>query len=280
MKNRTIYFKIITFIFILFISFDQSSADDVIINAEVVDIKEKGNLIIASGSVSITDGKNITIEGKEAKYNKLNQSIQIEGNVIFLDRNKNYKVSSKKIIFDRKNNIISSFENTEASLLDKSNINTILKITGKKSSFDKNKEILEINENVVLKDFINNYEIFSEKIIFSRTKQLIRSLGKTKINYEGDYFILTKDIFFNRNKNILYTKKPTTITDNLNNRFELSNLNLNLEEKIFKAKNIKLSDIENNSLELINGYVNLNSNELIGSDFTLNFNKNNIFLVY
>ena len=160
MKNRTIYFKIITFIFILFISFDQSSADDVIINAEVVDIKEKGNLIIASGSVSITDGKNITIEGKEAKYNKLNQSIQIEGNVIFLDRNKNYKVSSKKIIFDRKNNIISSFENTEASLLDKSNINTILKITGKKSSFDKNKEILEINENVVLKDFINNYEIF------------------------------------------------------------------------------------------------------------------------
>ena len=274
MKNRTIYFKIITFIFILFISFDQSSADDVIINAEVVDIKEKGNLIIASGSVSITDGKNITIEGKEAKYNKLNQSIQIEGNVIFLDRNKNYKVSSKKIIFDRKNNIISSFENTEASLLDKSNINTILKITGKKSSFDKNKEILEINENVVLKDFINNYEIFSEKIIFSRTKQLIRSLGKTKINYEGDYFILTKDIFFNRNKNILYTKKPTTITDNLNNRFELSNLNLNLEEKIFKAKNIKLSDIENNSLELINGYVNLNSNELIGSDFTLNFNKN------
>ena len=169
MKNRTIYFKIITFIFILFISFDQSSADDVIINAEVVDIKEKGNLIIASGSVSITDGKNITIEGKEAKYNKLNQSIQIEGNVIFLDRNKNYKVSSKKIIFDRKNNIISSFENTEASLLDKSNINTILKITGKKSSFDKNKEILEINENVVLKDFINNYEIFSEKIIFSFT---------------------------------------------------------------------------------------------------------------
>ena len=159
MKNRTIYFKIITFIFILFISFDQSSADDVIINAEVVDIKEKGNLIIASGSVSITDGKNITIEGKEAKYNKLNQSIQIEGNVIFLDRNKNYKVSSKKIIFDRKNNIISSFENTEASLLDKSNINTILKITGKKSSFDKNKEILEINQNVVLKDFINNYEI-------------------------------------------------------------------------------------------------------------------------
>ena len=71
MKNRTINFKIITFIFILFVSFNQSLADDVIINAEVVDIKEKGNLITASGSVSITDGKNITIEGREAKYNKL-----------------------------------------------------------------------------------------------------------------------------------------------------------------------------------------------------------------
>ena len=85
MKNRTIYFKIITFIFILFLSYKQSLADDVVINAEVVDIKEKGNLIIATGSVNITDGKNISIEGKEAKYDKLNQSIQIEGNVIFLE---------------------------------------------------------------------------------------------------------------------------------------------------------------------------------------------------
>ena len=274
MKNRTIYFKIITFIFILFLSYKQSLADDVVINAEVVDIKEKGNLIIATGSVNITDGKNISIEGKEAKYDKLNQSIQIEGNVIFLDKNKNYKVSSKKIIFDRENNIIYSFENTEASLLDASNINAILKITGKNSSFDKNKEILEINENIVLKDFINNYEIFSEKVIFSAEEQLIRSLGKTKINYEEDYLILTKDIFFNRNKNVFYTKEPTIITDNLKNRFELSSLNLNLEKKIFKSKNIKLSDVENNSLKLINGYVDLNSNELIGSDFILNLNKN------
>ena len=75
MKNRTIYFKTIIFIFILFISFNNSLADDVVINAEVVDIKEKGNLITASGSVIINDGKNITIEGKEAKYNKLNVAV-------------------------------------------------------------------------------------------------------------------------------------------------------------------------------------------------------------
>ncbi len=120
MKNRNINFKIITLIFILFISINHSLADDVIINAEVVDITEKGNLITASGTVSITDGKNITIEGKEARYNKLDQSIQIEGNVIFFDKNNNYKVSSKKIIYDRENNIISSFDSTETSLLDKS----------------------------------------------------------------------------------------------------------------------------------------------------------------
>ena len=32
-------------------------------------------------------------------------------------------------------------------------------------------------------------------------------------------------------------------------------------------------DKDNNQLELNNGYVDLNSNELIGSDFNLNFNK-------
>ena len=66
----------------------------------------------------------------------------------------------------------------------------------------------------------------------------------------------------------------TEIIDIENNKFELSNFEFNLENKIFKEKEIKVSDKDNNILEFENGLINLKSNELIGSDFNFNFNKN------
>ena len=72
MKNK----KIISLLLVLFFSFvlnvyNKSSANDILIDAETVDIKEKGNLILASGDVNITEGTNIKIKGNNAKYNKL-----------------------------------------------------------------------------------------------------------------------------------------------------------------------------------------------------------------
>ena len=51
------------------------------------------------------------------------------------------------------------------------------------------------------------------------------------------------------------------------------NFSFNLNEKIFKAQKIKLTDSENNFLNLNNGFVDLKTNELVGSDFNLIFNK-------
>ena len=77
-----------------------------------------------------------------------------------------------------------------------------------------------------------------------------------------------------KNKNVLYTKKKTLITDNFQNSFQLSGLFFDIENKIFKAKKIELSDKENNSLFVENGFVNIKTNELVGSDFNLELNKN------
>ena len=45
-------------------------------------------------------------------------------------------------------------------------------------------------------------------------------------------------------------------------------------EKLFKSKGLKLSDQENNTLDLLNAYIDLEKNEILGSDFNLIFDKN------
>ena len=78
--------RILVLIYIFIININFVYADDLIINAEVVDIKDKGNLIVASGNVDINDINNISIKGEEAKYSKINETIKITGNVVFLTK--------------------------------------------------------------------------------------------------------------------------------------------------------------------------------------------------
>ena len=274
MKNKFNIIKILIFLIIFYNNSSLLLAEDILIDAETVDIKEKGNLITASGAVSINDADFVQITGNFAEYNRIEQTVEIIGDVVFFDKEKNYKVLSDKIIFKRNENIISAFGNTLFTFLDKSNANTLFEVSGENSFFNQNIKILEINKNVVLKDLSNDYKIYSEKIIYNKNDETFKSFDKTKLNYKNEFIINTKDLSYNKTKNIFNSEHQTTITDNLNNTFVLSNFSFNLNNEIFKAEKIKLSDEENNILELKNGFVDLKSNELVGSDFNLNFNKN------
>ena len=269
LHNRTI---LITLFFVL-TQIGNLFANDILIDAKIIDVQDKGNSIAASGSVNIRDGDRILIKGDKAKYNKVNQKVEIVGNVSFFDKEKNYEVRSNKITFDRINKKIFTYKNTEANIFD---VNGILnfKIKGEDSFFDQNNNILEINKNVRLIDKLSKYEILSEKIIYSQIKEEIKSLYDTQINYNNEFIIKSKDILFDKRNNILSTDKKTIITDNSNNKFEFSSLNFDLNKNIFKGKKIKLFDDLNNSIELENGIVNLKNNELIGSNFIIKLNKN------
>ena len=274
MKNKFNKFFVLSFFFIFFLYFNKLLANDIIIDAEEVDIKEKGNLIIASGNVNIVDGNNIVVKADKTIYNKKNQNLEITGNVIFIDTIKNYKATSDKIIFNRYRNIISSFGNTEINLFDKNNIKTDFKIRSNNSIFNRKKDIIEINGNVIFEDFLNNYKLFSEKIIYSKLKESIKSFDQTEINYNNEYSILTKNIYFDNVKNNFFSKDKTIITDTQKNKFELSSFDFNLNNSILKAEEITLSDIDSNNLKMQNAYFDLESNELIGSDFIFKLNKN------
>ena len=63
--------------------------------------------------------------------------------------------------------VISSFKNTSILILDQTTGKPIYNIKGENSFIDQNKKILEIVNNVSLVNILENYEIKTEKIIFS-----------------------------------------------------------------------------------------------------------------
>ena len=200
MKNKFNIIKILIFLIIFYNNSSLLLAEDILIDAETVDIKEKGNLITASGAVNINDADFVQITGNFAKYNRIEQTVEITGNVVFFDKEKNYKVLSDKIIFKRNENIISAFGNTLFTFLDKSNVNTLFEVSGENSFFNQNIKILEINKNVVLKDLSNDYKIYSEKIIYNKNDETFKSFDKTKLNYKNEFIINTKDLSYNKTK--------------------------------------------------------------------------------
>ena len=249
------------------------SGADLVVDAEVVDIKENGNLIVGKGSVNIVDGNNLSIKGENVRYNRLSQVVEIDGNVILFDTEKNSKVTSNKIIFDRNQNTISSFGKTNVNIFDNSNKNIEFNVSGENAIINRNTKTLEITDNVILNDLINEYKILSDKIIYNQLDEVFKSFNKTEINYQNKYVIETDDILYEKSKNIIFSENETSIFDKFENQFKLSNFNFDLKNKIFKANNLKLIDKDNNILVLNNGYINIDQNELVGSDFNLVFNK-------
>ena len=139
MKNK--FYLIVVFSFAFLINLNgKSYSNDILIDAETVDIKEKGNLIFATGKVNIRDGTGAVIKGDKAIYNKYNQSVEISGNVFFLDNIKNFNISSDKVFFERQKSKISTFDNTIINFLDQNNEKIEFEIKGKNSIFDQKKK--------------------------------------------------------------------------------------------------------------------------------------------
>ena len=189
------------------------SGADLVVDAEVVDIKENGNLIVGKGSVNIVDGNNLSIKGENVRYNRLSQVVEIDGNVILFDTEKNSKVTSNKIIFDRNQNTISSFGKTNVNIFDNSNKNIEFNVSGENAIINRNTKTLEITDNVILNDLINEYKILSDKIIYNQLDEVFKSFNKTEINYQNKYVIETDDILYEKSKNIIFSENETSIFD-------------------------------------------------------------------
>ena len=80
--------------------------------------------------------------------------------------------------------------------------------------YKKIENILNANGNVIIKDKINNYNIYSNNITYEKNSEKIFSKGKTKSEIGSRFILDSIDVIFFRDKKILSSNKDTSILDN------------------------------------------------------------------
>ena len=165
--------------------------------------------------------------------------------------------------------IIKSF-NSEAYIKEKK-----LSLQSNESLFYKDKKILIVENDVVFFDEIENIEVITSKANYNLKNDVLRTLGKTIINYKKDYQILSSDMIYDRNTQKISSKKETTLKDNDGNIYKIQNkFNLNLVSEVISTDALSVIDKKNNIYQFEFAKVDLVNKEIAGKELKINFVDN------
>ena len=96
-----------------------------------------------------------------------------------------------------------------------------LKIEGAQSLYDKDNQEVIFKKNVLFFDKIKNVSIETEKAIYNKKKNILNTSGKTKIILENNYKIISKNVFYDRNLEKIYSNYETIINDQEGNVYNI-----------------------------------------------------------
>ena len=159
-----------------------------------------------------------------------------DGEAISLDGN--IKILAEKFKYDKLNSILNASSNVTAILLPQN-----IKIKAKNIKYNENTLTFHATGNVSLKDLTNNFLIESQSIYFDNQNQNIQSNMETIIKDNLGNSFLTKSFLFNQKDNLIKINKSTLI------------------------------DLEQNTYQLSNGFIDINAKKFIGKDISINFNN-------
>ena len=189
-------------LFVFFMSMSLLFADEIEFDANKMEIKDNGNLILAFDVELIIPGKNLSIKSNRATYNKINNIIIFEENVYFQDTNNNTVIEGKKATYERNKDLIYTDGLTKINLNKKYNIN-------------------------------------STNVYYDRKIGKIYGDEKTFINdYKNNIYELTESFTFDIPNEFIKSKK-SIITDKDKNKYIFENLLINLKNNEIAGKEIK-----------------------------------------
>ena len=224
MKNKYIYLIVLFFIFISKTSF--SYADPFNIKASEINFQNDKNLLTANGNVEVIADNGIKITGDKLAYDKLKEVLKISGNIILNDEEKNLKIYSENIIYEKK----------------------IEKIT-----FD-NKNQINFNEK---------FSLNAADIIYLRNEYKISSNKKSTLtdNFNNIYYLKNFVYFSNTS---LIQSKGIILIDSDKNRLRLKETFIDLKDNKFAGKDVEM-EFNNLSFKEGNE-PRLKANSIISSD--------------
>ena len=180
------------------------------------------------------------------------------------------------------------FEAKNIEILDNGNL--IKAYSGKALSNDENFEISGDNFQ-----YFKNLEILRIKgngSILHKKKKILVKFDEGTINKNESFFeafgnvfiedinaglkIDTEKVELNYKENFLLSSTKSIINDKFNNNIITEKFKYEIQNKIIKLNNFKLTDKDNNIFELSKAYLNLNSNNFLGKDLYLELDNKSL----
>ena len=221
MRNNLVYKLIFFLIFYVYIS--PSYTEELRFEASSIEIIDKDKVVIAKEGVKILSGDELVIDADQMRYDKKENFLEAQGNIIISNQLENIKIFSDNITYDKNAEKIVSSGNVEIKFEDDYTLKT------KEIIYLKNSKEILINHSSQIKDILGN-EIEFKQLNYSANDKLIKGKKVKLLDIEKN--------FYNFDSAIIDFSKNQLIADNVNidfnkNILETPLMTLGLKEIIF-----------------------------------------------
>ena len=270
MRNKYLSFLIFLIMSKLFF-FSANSAEQFNFDITEIEILQNGDVIkgVKKGTVSTNDG--ITITADTFVYQKLLNILSAEGNVTIKDSKKNLEVYSNNVVYEKNKEIITTNKNSKVIY------GVGESIFADSFKLDRNKNILNANGNVKIKNDINDYLITGNEFSYFKDSEKIISEGKTEAFFQSKYKITSEDVIYQIKENNLSSVKKTKIEDDYSQVYFVENFNYSINQEIFKGEKILIITNYNlpksEKIYFENAIINLAEQKFIAKDTRVNLRK-------
>ena len=272
MKNK--YFNIISVLLINFFLMSYSySSDQFSFDVTNIEILENGNIFKGSNKGIIKSDDGVIITADSFEYNKILNILTARGNVEIEDTIQNYSIFSESIVYKKNEEIIISKGNSKALY------NNGREIKADNFEYFKLSNILNANGNVEIKDINQDIIIYAQDIFYEINKDKLFTKGLTNSKIQSKYSFQSKNVKFLLEKNEISSKEKTTIKDINNNQLlSLSSFLYLIKEELVKGNNITfVSNFglpESDKAFFSNAIIDLKNRNFISKDPSIDLNNN------
>ena len=114
-----------------------------------------------------------------------------------------------------------------------------ISIKADRFEYNKAKNVLQANGNVIIEDQANNYNFFGEDILYFKNDEKIEIRGRSKALLNKNYEFEIDSVVINRNDMRISSDIGGTILDTVNlSRYEIGKFSYSLRDKILKGEKI------------------------------------------
>ncbi len=151
-----------------------------------------------------------------------------------------------------------------------------LKIISSEVKLDKKSSNIIFQGNIKASDENQNV-LEAEKAIYKKNKDILNSIGPTKIITGKNYIFESKDVIFDNKNKFIKSNYPTKITDPEGNTIFVNMFNYNsIKNILFSRGNIEFKDKNKNIYKFSEIYIDEKKKKIVGSDAKLFLNDESL----